>query len=36
LGVINQNNGYPGSEIYRKPVYWQDGEGEGIIVDPNE
>ena len=36
LGVINQNHGYPGENVYREPVYWQDGEGEGIIVDPNE
>ncbi len=35
MGVINQNKGYPGEEIYREPVYWQDGEGEGTIVDPN-
>ncbi len=35
LGVINQNKGYPGEENYREPVYWQDGEGEGTIVDPN-
>ncbi|WP_198152453.1 RagB/SusD family nutrient uptake outer membrane protein [Draconibacterium sediminis] len=35
MGVINQNKGYPGEENYREPVYWQDGEGEGIIVDPN-
>ncbi|RIJ49202.1 RagB/SusD family nutrient uptake outer membrane protein [Maribellus luteus] len=35
LGTINQNKGYPGEEVYREPVYWQDGEGEGTIVDPN-
>jgi starch-binding outer membrane protein, SusD/RagB family len=35
MGVINQNKGYPGEEVYREPVYWQDGEGEGTIVDPN-
>ena len=35
MGVINQNKGYPGEEVYRQPLYWQDGEGEGELIDPN-
>jgi hypothetical protein len=33
LGVINQNQGYPGAEISRTPQKWVDGEGEGELVD---
>lgn len=33
LGVINQNKGYPGDDVYKTPQKWVDGEGEGQLVD---